>query len=127
MPTGSFQQYTIGFSLMVVAILSGIILSWLGGQLIDGFYGTQMMPQSVIDYASHGFGGVGTNPVYEAMSGLPTVVYMVNLFYALCFFLPILGVLLFWQGFVKYQSAEGYAGQFDNSSGGGRLRRRRNR
>ena len=127
MPTGSFQQYTIGFTLMVTAILAGIILSWIGGQLIDGFYGTAMMPQSAIDYASHGFGGVGTNPVYEAMSGLPVTVYFVNLFYFLCFALPVIGVMLFWQGFVKYQSAEGYAGQFDSSggSGGRRMRRRR--
>lgn len=129
MATGSFQMYAVGFSLMVTAILAGIILSWLGGQIIDGFYGDDFMPDSVVDYASHGPGGVGTNPVYEAMHGLPVIVYFVNAFYLLCFALPVLGVMLFWQGFVKFQSAEGYAGQFDTSGGGGggRMRRRRTR
>ena len=127
MPTGSFQQYVIGFSLMLVAILSGVIMSWVGGQLMDGFYsnnlnGQPLVPPSLIAYAA--------SPFYTATSGLGTEVYFVNLFYALCYFLPILGVLLFWQSFVKYQSAEtygaiGFAGI--QTEGRQRLRRRRNR
>ena len=128
MPTGSFQQYVIGFTLMVVAILTGIIMSWVGGQIMDGFYanslnGVPLVPASLIAYAQ--------SPFYTATSGLPEINYFVNLFYALCYFLPILGVLLFWQSFVKVQSAEAYGmiGYSGMSGGGGnqRLRRRRNR
>jgi hypothetical protein len=128
MPTGSFQQMVIGFSLMVTAMLSGIIMSWYGGQLIDGFYSGQYIPQPIIN-------GILASPagatVYNGMSGLSTEVYAVNLFYALCFFCGILGLLLFYQGFVKYQSAEGYGvsigGSVQGNSGGGRMRRRRSR
>ena len=125
MPTGSFQQMVIGFSLMITAMLSGIIMSWYGGQLMDGFYNNDYIPASVIAYAS-----ANGNPVYAGMSGLGVEVYFVNLFYALCFFCGILGVLLFYQGFVKYQSAENYGAQFSSGGdggGGGRMRRRRNR
>jgi TRAP-type C4-dicarboxylate transport system permease small subunit len=123
MPTGSFQQFMVGFSLMVVAILTGIFLSWIGGQLIDGFYGNNYMPASVIAYAQN-------TDFYQGTSGMGVTVYFVNLYYALCFFLPILSVLLFWQGFVKYQSSDSYAslaGGSDDGGGRGRMRRRRNR
>ena len=123
MPTGSFQQYVIGFSLFLVAILTGIIMSWCGGQLIDGFYannlnGQQLVPDSVLAYAA--------SPVYNDMAGLGTTVYYVNLFYALCYFLPIMGVVFLYQALVKYQSAEYYGSMFAPAPADtGRRRRRR--
>jgi hypothetical protein len=121
MATGSAQQFLIGFSLMLVAILTGIILSWVGGQIIDGLYGGNYMPASVISYAS------GTD-FYQKTSTMPVEIYFINLYYAMCFALPILGVLLFWQSFVKYQSASVYAslgGSDDYGGGRARMRRRR--
>ena len=129
MPTGSFQQYVVGATLLFVAILSGIIMSWIGGQLIDGFYTNQLnghalVPDSLIAYAQ--------GPFYTATSGLGVTVYYVNLFYALCYLLPILGMFMLWQSLVKYQSAEYYGSMFasgddggGNTSGGRRRRRRR--
>ena len=126
MPTGSFQQFMVGFVLLIVAILCGILMSWIGGQIIDGFYwnnlnGQPLVSDSLIAYAQ--------SPFYTATTGLKEEVYFVNLFYALCYFLPILGVLLFWQSFVKYQSTDSVSsvGTGDSGQGRGRLRRRRNR
>lgn len=127
MPTGSFQQYVVGATLFLVAILSGIIMSWVGGQLIDGFYsnslnGQPLVPPSLIAYAQ--------GPFYSATSGLGVTLYFVNLFYLLCYALPILGAFMLWQSLVKYQSAEYYGGMFasaDEDSTGGRRRRRRRR
>ena len=124
MATGSFQQFVIGFSLMLVAILLAIVMSWIGGQLIDGFYGGNYMPDSVLSYANK-------TEFYEAASTMGVELYYINLFYLMCFALPILGVLLFWQSLFKYQSASVYAGLAgsDGTMGSGRqrLRRRRNR
>jgi hypothetical protein len=124
MPTGSFQQFMVGFSLFLVAILTGVIMSWCGGMLIDGFYsnslnGHALVPDSVIAYAA--------SPVYNDMSGLGTTVYYVNLFYFLCYLLPILGVVLFYQALVKYQSAEYYGSMFAAPSDTDTSRRRRRR
>lgn len=129
MPTGSFQQYTVGVSLLFVAILSGIIMSWVGGQLIDGFYGNSfhgqpLVPDSLITYASQG-------PLYNqlATANIGPAVYFVNLFYLLCYALPILGCFMLWQSLVKYQSAEYYGSMFASagSDDGGSTRRRRRR
>lgn len=124
MPNASFQQYVVGFTLMTVAILSGIIMSWIGGQIIDGFYwnnlnGAPIVPASLIAYAA--------SPFYTTTSNMAEEVYFINLFYALCYFLPILGVLLFWQSFVRYQSTDaiGTIGSVDYDSGRRRRRRRR--
>lgn len=125
MPTGSFQQYVVGFTLFLVAVLTGIVMSWMGGQLIDGFYGNQLngqqlVPSSLIAYAA--------SPVYDDMSGLGATTYFVNLFYLLCYVLPILGVALLWQSLVKYQSAEYYGMYFAPAAdGAGRRGRRRRR
>ena len=127
MPTGSFQQYVVGATLLFVAILSGIIMSWVGGQLIDGFYnnelnGQPLVPDSLIAYAQ--------GPFYDQTSGLAETNYFVNLFYLLCYVLPILGAFMLWQSLVKYQSAEYYGSMFaaaDDESAGGRRRRRRRR
>lgn len=129
MPTGSFQQYVVGATLFFVAILIGIVMSWMGGQLIDGFYanslnGQQLVPQSLIDYASKG-------AFYGETSGLGVTLYFVNLFYALCYAIPLIGCALLWQSLVKYQSAEYYGSMFasggDDGGDGGRRRRRRRR
>jgi hypothetical protein len=128
MPTGSFQQMVIGFTLMVTAALTGVIMAWYPGQVLDAFYNNQYMPQSLIDNILASPAGAA---VYNGMSGLPVTVYYVNLYYGLDFFLGILGVLLFYQGYVKYQSAEGYgiaiAGGSGQSGGRSNMRRRRNR
>jgi len=127
MATGSFQQMVIGFTLMVTAMLTGVIMAWYPGQLLDAFYNNQYMPQLLIDNILASPAGAA---VYNGMSGLPVEVYFVNLYYGLDFFLGILGVLLFYQGFVKYQSAEGYGAAVSggySGGGSGRLRRRRNR
>ena len=102
-------------------------MSWCGGMLIDGFYsnslnGQPLVPDSVIAYAA--------SPIYNDMSGLGTTVYYVNLFYALCYFCPIMGVVFLYQALVKYQSAEYYGSMFaapSNTDTGRRRRRRRNR
>lgn len=124
MPTGSFQQFVVGFSLLLVAILTGIIMSWMGGQIIDGFYandinGQPLVPADLIAYAA--------SPVYNDMAGLGETAYFVNLFYLLCYVLPILGCALFYQSFVKYQSAEYYGSMFASSDDGDSGRRRRRR
>ena len=125
MPTGSFQQMVIGFSLMVTAMLTGVIMAWYPGQILDAFYNNQYMPQTLINNILANPAGAA---VYNGMSGLSAEVYYVNLFYALDFGLGILGILLFYQGFVKYQSAEGYGiavGGAGGDSGRGRISRRR--
>ena len=128
MPTGSFQQFVVGFSLLLVAVLTGIMMSWMGGQLIDGFYANQLngqalVPTNVIAYAA--------SPVYTGMldGSIGPITYFVNLFYLLCYALPIMGAVLFFQGFVKYQSAEYYGSMFatGDDAGEGRRRRRRRR
>ena len=128
MPTGSFQQYVVGATLLFVAILTGIVMSWIGGQLIDGFYanslnGQPLVPDSLITYAQ--------GPFYTATSGMTEMIYFVNLFYALCYVLPLLGCALLWQSLVKYQSAEYYGSMFasggDDGGSTGRRRRRRRR
>jgi uncharacterized membrane protein len=120
MPTGSFQQYVVGATLFFVAILTGIIMSWVGGQLIDGFYNNELN-DSLITYAQ--------GPFYDATANMGEMTYFVNLFYLLCYILPILGCFMLWQSLVKYQSAEYYGGMFasggDDGGGGGRRRRRR--
>jgi len=127
MPTGSFQQYVVGFTLFLVSILTGVVISWIGGQLIDGFYanslnGQALVPPDLITYASKG-------AFYAQTSNMPEVVYFVNLFYLLCYALPVLGAFMLWQSLVKYQSAEYYGSQFasygDDGGGGTRRRRRR--
>lgn len=129
MPTGSFQQYVVGASLFFVAILTGIVMSWAGGMLIDGFYANQLynqtlVPTSLITYAQ--------GPVYNEMTAanMGTVGYYVNLFYALCYGLPIIGCFLLWQSLVKYQSAEYYGSMFASAAdneGPSRRRHRRRR
>jgi hypothetical protein len=124
MPTGSFQQYVIGFTLFLVAILTGLVMSWVGGQLIDGFYanelnGQPLVPASLILYAQ--------SPFYTATSNMSEAIYFVNLFYLLCYALPIIGCLLLWQSLVKYQSAEYYGSVFASGDDGGSTRRRRRR
>ena len=128
MPTGSFQQFIMGFALLVSCIFTGIIISWIGGMLIDGFYantlyGQPIVPQSLITYAQ--------SPFYTAASNMGVELYFINLFYMLCWVLSILGVLLFFQSFVRYSSVDSLAsiGGSGGNSGSGRqrLRRRRNR
>ena len=128
MPTGSFQQFIMGFALLVSCIFTGIIISWIGGMLIDGFYantlyGQPIVPQSLIAYAQ--------SPFYTAASNMGVELYFINLFYMLCWALSILGVLLFFQSFVRYSSVDSLAsiGGSGGNSGSGRqrLRRRRNR
>lgn len=122
MPNGSIQQMIQGFVLMVTATLAAIIVGWQGGKLLEYFYSGNFLPSAVVAAAQYMPDG-SANPVFEAMSGLGVTVYYVNLFYGLDFFLGILGVLLFLQGFVKYQSSEGYAAQFSPPRGR-RMRRR---
>ena len=126
MPTGSFQQFVIGFSLFLVAVLTGILMSWVGGQIIDGFYanelnGVPLVPDSVAAYAA--------SPIYTSMSNanVGPAGYFVNLFYLLCYLLPCLGAALFYQSLVKYQSAEYYGMAIGGSysEDGGRRRKRR--
>ena len=126
MPTGSFQQFVIGFSLFLVAILTGILMSWVGGQILDGIYannlnGVPLVPDSVIAYAA--------SPIYTGMenANIGTAGYFVNLFYLLCYLLPCLGAALFYQSLVKYQSAEYYGMAFGGGDDGGGRRRRRRR
>lgn len=128
MPTGSFQQYVVGATLLLTAVLSGIIMSWIGGQLMDGFYanslyGQPLVPPSLIAYAA--------GPVYNQMAAanIGPAIYFVNLFYFLCYALPLIGCYMLWQSLVKYQSAEYYGSMFapagDVEEGGRRRRRRR--
>ena len=127
MPTGSFQQFIMGFALLVSCIFTGIIISWIGGMLIDGFYanslyGQPIVPQNLIDYAQ--------SPFYTAASNMGVELYFINLFYLLCWAISILGVLLFFQSFVRYSSVDSLAslgGQSGGNTGRQRLRRRRNR
>jgi hypothetical protein len=127
-PTGSVQQFVIGIALLISAILTGIVISWVGGVIMDGIYwnnlyGSPLVPPNIVAYAQ--------SPFYTATSNMGAEVYFVNLFYAMCYALPIIGVLLFYQGFVKVQSVDAYgstgASPNDGRQGRGRLRRRRNR
>jgi hypothetical protein len=71
MPTGSFQQMVIGFSLMVTAMLTGVIMAWYPGQVLDAFYNNAYMPQSLINNILASPAGA---TVYNGMSGLPVMV-----------------------------------------------------
>ena len=101
----SFQSFLTGFVLFIAAITVGIVMSWCVGGILDGFYsnelnGQPLVSDSLLEYAA--------SPVYDDMAGLGVVTYYVNLFYALCYFLPLMGAIMFYQSIFRDASQETY-------------------
>ena len=124
----SVQQYLIGFILLVAAGLTGFILSWQGGMVMDMFFnnGTAMGMSSLSNKDQV---AVSNTTFYKTSSnGAGTMPFVMNIFYFGCYFIPLLGVAWYWQSLVKYQSYDTY-GSIGNpgagGGGGGRMRRRR--
>lgn len=119
----SVQQFLIGFMLLIVACSTGFFLSYVGGNLIEQFYnnGTALGPPTLID-------SIDDTNFYKQTNGIG-IDWKINLFYAMCYLCPLLGVAWFWQSLIKYQSYDTY-GQYganapQQSAGRGRFRRRR--
>jgi hypothetical protein len=84
----SFQVFGTGFVLMILCIAIGILMSFAGGTLIDtmttGETGEMFVNNS------------GVSPAFqEAQDG--TIFWFINLYYFLCYAIPMLGVAIFIQ------------------------------
>lgn len=115
------RQWIMGITLFAVALLTGYFLTWVGGQTLDFMYnnGTAMGPPQLIE-------NIKNTNFYKQTNGVG-IDWKVNLAYAICYILPLLGAWWLWMSLVKYQSYDSYSqlGTSGQAQGGGYRRRRR--
>jgi len=84
----SFQVFGTGFILMIVCITLGILMSFGGGTLIDlmtmGETGELLLNNT------------GVSAEFQAAQ-LGTMFWFINLYYFMCYAIPLLGIVIFIQ------------------------------
>ena len=82
-----FGTFYFGFLAFVICCLVGLVMSWIGGGLIDTLHETgKDLPGSDSDFANDTQG-----QVYWAM----------NLYYFLMYVIPVIGAVIFGQSILK--------------------------
>lgn len=89
----SFRSFLAGFKIMVATIAVGTILSFVGGLAIDMIY-SNMNEAGYFDPIN------GTDSKWTDLS---TINYLINLFYFLCYLLPLLGFSAFFLNTIRKQ------------------------
>lgn len=93
----SFQVFGTGFILMIICITLGILMSFAGGTLIDML--TMGKTGQILTNNSH------ISADFQK-SQLGTMFWFINLYYFLCYAIPILGVAIFIQSILPRTSGD---------------------
>lgn len=84
----SFQVFGTGFMLMIICIAIGILMSFAGGTLID--------IMTMGDTGDLFINNSGVSADFQtAQNG--TIFWFINLYYFLCYAIPLLGIAIFIQ------------------------------
>jgi len=95
----TFQIFGTGFVLMIVCITLGILMAYAGGTLIDRL--TMGDTGDILLNNSH------VSPDFQkAQQG--TMWWFVNLYYFICYALPVLGIVIFIQSILPKTSGDRY-------------------
>ena len=93
----SFQVFGTGFILMIVCITLGILMSFGGGTLIDlmtmGETGQILLNNS------------GVSSDFRAAQ-VGTMFWFINLYYFMCYAIPLLGIVIFIQSILPKTSGD---------------------
>lgn len=94
-----FQIFGMGFVLMIICIAIGILMSFAGGTVIDilttGTGGKALLNNSMV------------SSDFQA-SQQSTMWFFVNLYYFLCYAVPVLGIVIFIQSILPRTSGDRY-------------------
>jgi hypothetical protein len=93
----SVQVFGTGFVLMIFCIASGILLSFAGGTLIDTF--TIGPASETLTNNTH------VSADFQAAQAA-TMYWFINLYYFICYALPVLGIGIFIQSILPQTSGD---------------------
>jgi len=95
----AFQVFGRGFIIMIVLMSLGILMSFAGGTIIDLF--TMGHTGDLITNSS------GVTPSWKAVQN-NTMWWFINLYYGLCYLLPLLGIAVFIQSILPVTTGDRY-------------------
>jgi hypothetical protein len=95
----TFEAFYVGWIILLVCCLTGFMMSFLGGMIIDQFY-------TALDAANMIQGTMVSAEWNLAQEN--TMWTFINAYYFLCYLTPILGVIVYFKGIVKKTQGNRY-------------------
>jgi hypothetical protein len=95
----TFEAFYVGWVILLVSCVTGFMMSFLGGTIIDQFY-------TALDSANM-IGGTMVSAEWNQAQE-DTMWTFINAYYFLCYLCPILGVIVYFKGIVKKTQGNRY-------------------
>jgi hypothetical protein len=96
-----------GMVVLALGIFLGVVMSWIGGSLLDGIYANNYHGVQLIPYSAQAASTLYFQQTTDASHSI--MLYYINLYYAFCFFLPLIGTWIFFNSIFEDAASEAYS------------------